>query len=327
MTKRKNKEVVQIKKRLQLIERITRIADTNIPVAEALLSQALRPSVRINPLADDSEKTLSEMKGLGWKGEATAWCSNGYSITEGFEALRDSSLVSSGKIYLQNEASWVPVVALNSQPGETVLDLCAAPGGKTSHIATQMQHKGRLIANDNSRPRLIKLQHNLTRLHVTAEYTLHDGTRLSRAFPEPIFDKILLDAPCSGEGLINLTQPKKLDSWSVAHIRRLSSLQKQLISEAWKLLKPGGKLVYSTCTMAPEENEVVVDYLLKRHDDAVIVPITLSLDHTKPGLIAWNDRALDPSLQHALRLLPENGREAFFTSVIEKKDKDGHSNK
>lgn len=320
MTKRKNKEAVQDKKRVQLIERTARILRTDTLAVEQLLCQTLHPSVRLNPLAGDPKETLVKMKTLGWKGEASAWCDNGYSITEGFEMLRDSDLVTSGSIYLQNEASWVPVVALNPQPGEIVLDICAAPGGKTSHIAALMQNKGRLVANDNSRPRLMKLRQNLTRLHATAEYTLHDATRLSRAFPESTFDKILLDAPCSGEGLINLMQPKTLDSWSVAHIRRLSGLQKQLIVEAWSRLKPGGMLVYSTCTMAPEENEVVVNHLLKHRDDAVILPMPFSLKRTMSGLVAWNDRAFDPSLQDTIRLLPEGGREAFFTAVIQKKN-------
>jgi len=320
MAKRKNKEVIQDKKRAQLIERTARILNVEASSAERLLCQTLRPSVRLNPLVGDPKETLLKMKALGWKGEAISWCDTSYSIGEGFEVLRDSDLVTSGGIYLQNEASWVPIIALNPQPGEVILDVCAAPGGKTSHIAALMRNTGRLVANDNSRPRLMKLRQNLTRLHATAEYTLHDGTRLSKVFPKPIFDKILLDAPCSGEGLINLAQPKTLDSWSVAHIRRLSGLQKQLITEAWKLLKPGGKLVYSTCTMAPEENEVVVNYLLKRHDNAMVVPITLPLEHTTSGLTAWNDRFFDQSLKYTLRLLPKNGREAFFASVIEKED-------
>jgi len=318
MTKRKNKEVITAKKQMLLIERTAHIFNVSQAEAQNLLSQSLRPFVRINPLADNPKKTLKAMEALGWKGMLSKWCAYGYSIEQGFEALRDSDLVIKGVIYLQNEASWTPVIGLNPQPGETVLDMCAAPGGKTSHIAALMQNKGKLIANDNSRPRLLKLQQNLARLHVKADYSLHDATRLSKSFPEASFDKILLDAPCSGEGLVNLTLPKTLDTWSVAHIRRLSSLQKQLITEAWKLLKPGGRLVYSTCTMAPEENEVVVNHLLKRNEDAHIVPLEMQYDVVHSGITSWNDRDFHPTITHALRLLPARGREAFFVCLLQK---------
>ena len=320
MTKRKNKEVVVDKKRAQLIARTMQVLSLDEPTAARLLATPLRPSVRINPLTGDMATTLRDMTALGWKGESISWCANGYSITEGFEALRDSQLVTDGKIYLQNEASWLPVVLLDPKPGMAVLDMCAAPGGKTSHIGALMENSGHLVTNDNSRPRLMKLQQNLSRLHVTAEYVLHDATRLSRKLDAQLFDAILLDAPCSGEGLINLDRPKTLESWSVAHIKRLSTLQKQLIREAWQLLKPGGRLVYSTCTMAPEEDESVVNYLLKYNDNATIKAIDLPIESALKGITSWNERTFDPSLAQAMRLIPGTGREAFFVCVIEKSE-------
>ncbi len=318
MTKRKNKEVIASKKQVQLVTRTARTFHMSETEAETLLSQSLQPSVRINPLVGNPRKTLVAMKALGWKGTLSTWCKHAYSIEQGFEALRDSNLINDGAIYLQNESSWVPVVALKPHPGEKVLDICAAPGGKTSHIAALMHNKGTLVANDNSRRRLMKLQQNLARLHITAEYSLHDGAKLSKSFPENSFDKILLDAPCSGEGLINLVQQKTLESWSVAHIRRLSHLQKQLIIEAWKLLKPGGRLVYSTCTMAPEEDEIVVNHLLKRNKDAIIVPLEIPREAVRSGITKWNGRELHPSLTLTMRLLPDNGHEAFFVCLLEK---------
>ncbi len=318
MTKRKDKDTVTGKKRSQLTARTMQVLSVDETTAIDLLSTPLRPSVRINPLAGDPTEILHDMTVLGWKGEPVAWCVNGYSITEGFEALRDSELVVTGKIYLQNEASWLPVVLLDPKPGMAVLDMCAAPGGKTSHIGALIENKGRLVTNDNSRPRLMKLQQNLSRLHVTADYILHDATRLSRKLDTQVFDAILLDAPCSGEGLINITRPKTLESWSVAHVKRLSTLQKQLIREAWQLLKPGGRLVYSTCTMAPEEDEAVVNYLLKHNDDAVVKDISLPIEGALSGLSGWNERMFDPNTSKAMRLIPGTGREAFFVCVIEK---------
>jgi NOL1/NOP2/sun family putative RNA methylase len=318
MAKHRNKDTITDKKRTQLIARTMQVLSLDEATSIRLLSTPLKPSVRINPLAGDPEATLKEMITIGWKGEPISWCNNGYSISDGFQALRDSQLVTNGKIYLQNEASWLPVVLLDPKPGMAILDMCAAPGGKTSHIAALMKNSGHLVTNDNSRPRLIKLQQNLSRLHVIADYVLYDATRLSRKLDTLKFDAILLDAPCSGEGLIDITRPKTLESWSVAHVKRLSALQKQLIREAWHLLKPGGRLVYSTCTMAPEEDEAVINYILKHNEDATVKTITLPIDGALEGLSGWNERTFNSDTARAMRLIPGNGREAFFVCVIEK---------
>lgn len=305
-------------KEQQLITRAAAVLSCSEDEARPLLSQGLVQSVRLNPLVGDAAATLYAMKDQGWTGTAVGWCKNGYTIETGFETLRDSSLVTEGKIYIQNQSSWLPVVALNPQPGEAILDLCAAPGGKTSHIAALMQGSGRLVANDNSRPRLAKLRRNLERLGASAEYTLTDATRYSRYFNET-FDKILLDAPCSGEGLIDLHTPKTLDSWSVAHIRRLATLQKRLIEQAWRLLAPDGRLVYSTCTMAPEENEAVIDWLLRRHDDAKVNPLPFKVEGQITPVTTWNESRYNSQVNRCCRIAPSGGSEAFFVCILEKK--------
>jgi len=153
---------------------------------------------------------------------------------------------------------------------------------------------------------------------VTAEYRLFDATRLNKSLDGEVFDKLLLDAPCSGEGLINLLHPSTLDSWSVAHIRRLANLQKQLIRQAWQALKPGGRLVYSTCTMAPEENEAVIDWLLRRNPDAhVIRPFYKPATALTP-VLRWNSSTYNQTIEHALRIPPAGDNEAFFMCVLEK---------
>lgn len=316
--KRRSVEGKRDKKQQALIERSARIMQVDESTASRLLATSLRQSVRINPLAGDAAETLDEMKKLGWQGAAITWCENGYTIEQGFEELRDSPLIEQGRIYLQNASSWLPVLALAPRPGESVLDLCAAPGGKTSHMAALMGGQGELVANDNSRARLAKLQSNLQRLSVGAELTLFDATRIATMMSDRQFDKILIDAPCSGEGLINLAVPKTLDTWSVAHVRRLSELQSRLITQAWQLLKPGGTLVYSTCTMAPEEDEMVVERLLRRQSDARNVPLAEELVvTTEPSIHRWNDKNLD-STAHARRVFPGTGSEAFFVAKLQK---------
>ncbi|HSW78192.1 MAG TPA: RsmB/NOP family class I SAM-dependent RNA methyltransferase [Candidatus Chromulinivoraceae bacterium] len=317
MAKRKNIEATRRQKRDLLIDRTTHILDRTPAAIEHMLSMNLVQSIRINPLKGDVQDTLNEMRHLGWTGEPVSWCENGYTIVSGFMELRDSSLVTEGRIYIQNKSSWLPVVSLNPQPGDAVLDICAAPGGKTSHMAAAMQNTGRLVANDNSRTRLAKLQRNMERLGAHAEYTLYDATRLARTLEGQLFDKILLDAPCSGEGLINLHELKTLDTWSVAHIRRLADLQKKILFDAWKLLRPGGTLVYSTCTMAPEEDEAVIDWLLRRTPDAAIKPITIAT-RGQSGIEVWNDRKFAAKVHKALRIVPGEGDEAFFVCSLEK---------
>jgi NOL1/NOP2/sun family putative RNA methylase len=317
MAKKPNPEAKRAKKLSLLLERSSRVLELPLDETRDRLAHSLIQSVRINPLAGVPEETLQSMKQLGWQGKPVFWCENGYSIEEGFEALRDSDLVASGAIYIQNESSWLPVVLLDARPGERVLDICAAPGGKTSHMAAMMQNSGRLVANDNSRPRLAKLAANLKRLHAQAELTLYDATRLTHTIDEA-FDKILLDAPCSGEGLIDIRNEKLLDTWSVAHIKRLSGLQKRLIGQAWQLLKPGGRLVYSTCTMAPEEDETVINWLIKRHPSARVVLPSFKVPGSSEGIKTWNGVQYVSDIRYAIRLFPGEGREAFFVCVLEK---------
>ncbi|NCU30513.1 RsmB/NOP family class I SAM-dependent RNA methyltransferase [Candidatus Saccharibacteria bacterium] len=263
------------------------------------------------------QNTLKSAKKLNYT--QIDWSVDGYEISASqLEEIKNSKEVADGKLYVQNAASWLPVYALNPKAGEVILDVCAAPGGKSSHIQALTRNQSKLVCNDNSKPRLIKLQTNMERLGAKAGYTLCDATRLRRLFDIESFDKILLDAPCSGEGLMTLSNDKLFDSWSIAHIRRLSDLQKKILTESWQVLKPGGTLVYSTCTMAPEENESVVDYHLRKHSDATLQTLDFSLINRVPTLKSWNDRRYTNDLSPCLRLLPSPLTEAFFVAKLVK---------
>lgn len=312
MAKRKDPAQERQKKRELWINRTIQWSGLPSAEVEARLSQTRTQSFRLNPLVDRevAPKLLSRQ---------VAWCPDGYELIP--EHIAEyQQLADSGRGYIQNAASWLPVLALQPAAGERILDLCAAPGGKSSHIQALASGQADLVCNDNSKPRLMKLQANLKRLNAPAEFTLADARHISRRQLEA-FDKILLDAPCSGEGLMSLNarDASLFDSWSVAHIRRLSDLQKRLILEAWRLLKPGGTLVYSTCTMAPEENEAVVDWLLRRQPDAEPIPIDITLLPDRvPVVQSWNDRRFTHDLSDCLRLMPGVLTEAFFVAVFRK---------
>jgi 16S rRNA (cytosine1407-C5)-methyltransferase len=305
MAKRKDIAAERAKKRSLWISRTIEVTGYDEATITQLLNTPRTQSVRFNPLKSNDAPV--ELKPIDW-------CENGYELPKGF--IPDENAVANGEIYIQNAASWLPVLALDPQQHNAILDVCAAPGGKSSHIQAVTGNRSKLTCNDNSKPRLIKLQANMERLGAEASYTLCDATRLSRKFEPETFDRILLDAPCSGEGLMTLDNMKLFDSWSVAHIRRLSDLQKKILSESWQLLKPGGTLVYSTCTMAPEENEAVIDYFLRKNLGAKLEMLNFPLENRIPALSAWNDKLFANDMSNCLRLLPDKLTEAFFVAKL-----------
>lgn len=316
MTKKKIDKTAT--KREQWIERTSLALGLSVAETIDLLKTPRQQALRINNLKARPE-ILEELKKLGWRGKQYPWFDLGYSIDEGLSAINNSELAANGEVFVQNAASWLPVLALDARAGESVLDVCAAPGGKTSHIASATNNEAHIWANDNSRPRLAKMQANLARLSANIEhFTLFDATMLAKKLSDQQFDKILLDAPCSGEGMMTLGKDKDFATWSVAHIKRLQHLQKRIILQAWQLLAPGGTLVYSTCTMAPEENEAVIDYLLRTAEDAQIVPIDIKTSNQVAPVKHWNGKTYNVEISKCLRLIPSAETEAFFVCKIKK---------
>lgn len=314
----KNQQDKLQQKRAAFLERTAIALGVSEDKALRLASIGRQQSLRINPLQPNTH-VIEELMALGWSGKQFSWFKDGYTIETGLVDVRDSNVVAKGQVYIQNAASWLPVLVLDPQPGEAILDVCAAPGGKTSHIAAMTGDQARLTANDNSRPRLSKMQANLTRLGVQdVTYTLIEATAIARRLEGQEFDKILLDAPCSGEGMMTYASDKDFASWSVAHIKRLQQLQKKIITQAWQLLKPGGTLVYSTCTMAPEENEAVIDYLLRHQEDVQIDALQFDLANQVPPVMTWNGKNYNPEITKTLRLAPSPEIEAFFVCKFTK---------
>lgn len=280
--------------------------------------QQIRTSIRMNTLRMEPEKTIERLQKKKIELEKIPWLSHGYYADfEGHStpgAFLEHML---GFYYVQGVPSMTTVEVLDPQPEETILDLAAAPGGKTTHIAQQMQNSGKVVAVEMDRRRLSSLESNILRCGVTNAIVLRgDAKKIEKLNLEP--DRILLDAPCSGEGLIPL-DPTRKTSKTMADVRFCATKEDELLDAAVTALAPGGTIVYSTCSIAPEENEYVVDEILKRHPEMKVVPIPL--DFGTPGYSEPYGVSLDESLKLAKRFLPHlHGSEGFFICKMEKED-------
>lgn len=214
-----------------------------------------------------------------------------------------------GYYYMQEAAAQLPVQILQPKPGETVLDMAAAPGGKTTQIAQYMKNKGVIIALDNRKDRLNALKNNIERLGV-ANVIVYDLDARHTPQLKMEFDRILLDAPCSGNFI---TDPKWSEKRTVAGFKERSALQKEMLRSAVSVLKKDGTLVYSTCSMEPEENELVMDWALKN------LPVKLEQVDTigDPGLTEIFGQKLNPEISKCRRLWPnKTGTQGFFISKM-----------
>lgn len=224
-----------------------------------------------------------------------------------------------GYYYIQELASMLPVIALEPKPDEFILDLCAAPGSKTTQIASEMKNTGVIIANDVSLGRIKILATNLERCGVTnTVITRKEGFSLCKRLANLKFDKILIDAPCSGEGTLR-SDPKTFQMWSINNIKRLSKIQKNLVASAIEILKPNGELIYSTCTHAPEENEEVVDFILKNFKDRIKMEEIKLPVKCRAGITKWENKNYDKSVTKTCRIYPQdNDTEGFFIAKFKK---------
>jgi tRNA (cytosine49-C5)-methyltransferase len=227
------------------------------------------------------------------------------------QELLKSDIVNDGRLYAQGLESMLPVLVLDPQPDQRVLDLCAAPGSKTSQIAMHMNNQGVLKANEPIRERLYRLKSVLQLTGAQAQVSSTDGRRMQEH--NGLFDRILVDAPCSCEGRFIINEPKSFAYWSVRKIKEMSHKQKGLLLNASRLLGPGGIMVYATCTFAPEENEEVLDWFLRKTDGRFeLTPILINGVQTYPCLTQWNKRSYDLRIRDAARILPDERMEGFF---------------
>ena len=287
----------------------------------------LRRSIRVNTLKI-SINELKERLGKKWNLKQIPWCKEGFWIEHKGEINKEGEIEkrrdignliehSLGYFYTQEAASMIPPIVLEPKPNDAVLDMCASPGSKTTQIAALIKNKGALIANDCTIDRMKPLTINLQRCGVlNSIITLMEGRFFYNSNIK--FDKILVDAPCSGTGTIRKSL-KTLRIWNPNMIRRLAGTQKQLIDTAFNILKENGTLVYSTCSLEPEENEAVIDFLLNKYDNVKIEKIILEgLKRSEP-VLEFENNAYSKEIKKCLRIWPQdNDTEGFFVAKIRK---------
>jgi len=294
----------------ELMERLEKI-DSSEEFFE-YLKKPVRKSIRINTLKADNEEVLEKLS-KQYELEGIPWCEEGFYInTEDVGNLIEHKL---GLIFSQEASSMIPACVMELKPGMLVLDMAASPGAKTTQIAQYMENRGCIIANDVKKGRLNILISNLQRCGVLiAKVTLRDGRSFSKF--ENTFDAILLDAPCSNTGMIRKNF-KYAVIWRKRDVEALSKLQKDLILSAYRALKEGGVMVYSTCSLDPEENEEVVDYLLS-NTDAQIEKIDLPIRRHE-AITEFDGKKFDKKVRRCLRIHPQdNDTGGFFVAKVVK---------
>jgi NOL1/NOP2/sun family putative RNA methylase len=280
--------------------------------------------IRVNTIKISVEDLKKRLEDYGWK------------LTQpiiGFpEVMKIESKLSPGELgktkehllgyyYVQDVSSMLSLIALKPSSEDFFLDLCASPGSKTTQAAAMMDNKGTIIANEVSLGRISILNANLERCGVSNCMVIrNDGVRFCRRLKEKTklrFDKILVDAPCSGEGTLRKSL-KTFNMWNVKTMKNMGKVQKKLAASALEVLRDGGEMVYSTCTLSPEENEEVVDFLIKNFGVEVL-DISVEGIKLREGVVEWDGKKYDGQVKKCRRLYPQdNDTEGFFLCKLRK---------
>lgn len=307
----------------EFVERIKKLLGKEAEKFFDIVYTSTPNSIRCNTLKIQPEELKQRLEDFGWE------------IKQPFPENKEVMIVENrlwpgalgkmkehllGYYYVQEISSMLPLLALNPKPGEIFLDLCASPGSKTTQAAAMMDNKGLIIANEVNLGRIRILNSNLEKCGVTNTIVVRkDGVQLCEKLLKKTnlkFDKILVDAPCSGEGTLRKS-PKTFFMWNKKMIEKLSRIQKKLASSALKILKTGGEMIYSTCTLSPEENEEVLDFLTKNFDieiQSVNLPLKI-----RRGVCEWENKKYSKEVQKACRLYPQdNNTDGFFLCKIKK---------
>ena len=288
-------------------EKFKPILGEEFPKLVEYLSKGPRKCIRVNTLKTNAKELKERLEKGGWKLEEVPWYKNAFFVEA--EEISKTLEYFLGYYFIQDASSLIPPLVLNPSPTDSVLDLCAAPGSKTTFMAELMQNKGLIVAIDIDTKRLKALAFNLQKIGITNTIVFrHDGRKALNME----FDKILVDAPCTGTGTTNLC------FWSKKVIERLSRLQKSLLESASKMLREDGSIVYSTCSIDPEENEAVIDYAINQLNLKVEKVHLAGLKY-REGLTKYAGMSFAEEVKDCIRIYPfDNQTEGFFVCKLKK---------
>ncbi|MBE6070942.1 MAG: 16S rRNA (cytosine(967)-C(5))-methyltransferase RsmB [Clostridium butyricum] len=263
-------------------------------------------SVRVNALKADYDEVFEELEEMGYEIEEGSVCPEAICI-KGGKSIENNPLFNEGKITVQDESAMVIAPLLDLEDNMKVLDLCSAPGGKTTHISEILNNTGEVYAFDLHDSKLNLIKENCERLGITnVKVDANDATKLNSELVSA-FDRVLIDVPCSGIGII---RKKPEIKWSKKRndLKEIVSVQRKIMENAWQYLKPGGIMIYSTCTLNKEENEENIEYFLEKHRDCEIKRAFIG----KQDNLAYNKDG-------SLTIMPNEYMDGFFVAKLQKK--------
>lgn len=270
------------------------------------LNQIPLVSVRVNEIKSDYDEAFEELESIGYEIEEGVVCPEAISI-KGGKSIDNNPLFKEGKITVQDESAMVIAPLLELEEGMTVIDLCSAPGGKTTHIAEILRNTGKVLAFDIHESKLALIKENCERLGLSnVEIKTNDATKLN---PNLIAssDRILIDVPCSGIGIIR-KKPEIKWNKTRTDLRDIISVQRDIMENAWEYLRDGGIMIYSTCTLNKEENEENIEWFANQHKDCSIKKIFIG----KQDNLVYNRNG-------SLTIMPNENMDGFFVAKLEKK--------
>lgn len=269
--------------------------------------------LRVNTLKINPQEFKNK---VNFKLSQIPWCNEGFYFDKDDQPAKHP-YYHGGLYYIQEPSAMAPAAVLNIKPGDKVLDLCAAPGGKSTQLGAELDGKGVLFSNDISASRIKALVKNIELAGIKNAIITNETPEKLSQYLEGYFDKILIDAPCSGEGMFR-KEPETIKSWGMDRIELCCNLQKDILEYAAKMLKPGGYMLYSTCTFSPEENEGTIENFMDKHNEFEVIPI-LHQYNFSTGMPNWIKGR--KSLERAARLWPHQLKgEGHFLALLHKNE-------
>lgn len=304
----------------KFFERLNKIySPADVEIVMGWLNSERITSFRVNTIKSNNEEIEEFLNSNKINFKKVDFMENVYILDKKDEFfIKWSRIFYDGKIYLQGIASLIPAIVLNPIAWDKVLDVTASPGSKTTQICAMMWNKWEIIACEKNQIRFDKLNYNLNIQWCNiAESIKMDSLNLKDKFKNWYFNKILFDAPCSAEWRINLSNEKSYGFWTMQNISNKQKLQLEIFESIVPLLASGWEIVYSTCTIAPEENEEVVNTICEKYG-LEIEEIDFKFESARPGLTEFNSKKYIKDLEKTLRILPSSISEGFFIAKLRK---------